>query len=128
MLILPITYSLVMLLAKMAILLEWTRIFVPHGTRTSFYWTSRILIALNTGMYIAAITATALGCIPQEKFWYTWIEGKCINRKNLDICTATFNLMMDLFILILPQKVIWTLRMTQSRKLGVSFVFSVGLL
>lgn len=128
MMILPITYSIVMLLTKTAILLEWTRIFVPKGTRNTFYWTSRILIALNGGMYLAAIIATALGCIPQNKFWYTWIEGRCIDRKALDICTATTNLVTDLFILGLPQKVIWTLNMTRPRKIGVSFVFSAGIL
>lgn len=121
--ILPITYSTVMLLARTTILLEWTRIFVSKGTRNTFHWMSRILILLIGGMYLAAIIATALGCIPQKRFWYVWIEGQCINRKALDFCTATTNLVLGL-----PQKAIWSLHMTRSRKKDVSFVFSVGLL
>lgn len=34
--ILPIVYSAVMLFIKPAILLEWTRIFVPQGKRSKF--------------------------------------------------------------------------------------------
>lgn len=60
--------------------------------------------------------------------WKFWIKGKCIDRKARDVTNATFNLLIDIFILLLPQKIIWSLNMSKSRKLGISVVFSIGLL
>lgn len=83
---------------------------------------------VNVLLYLSGIVATSLACIPLAKLWHTWLPGKCIDRKALDICTATFNLILDIVILILPQRVIWKLQMTTSRKVGISLVFSIGLL
>lgn len=56
------------------------------------------------------------------------MEGHCINKRALDLSSAYFNLVADLFILLLPQRVIWTLQMSRQRKIGVSSIFSVGIL
>lgn len=82
----------------------------------------------NVLLYLSGIVATSLACIPLEKLWHKWLSGRCIDRKTLDLCTATFNLLMDIVILFLPQRVIWKLQMTATRKLGISLVFSIGLL
>lgn len=82
----------------------------------------------NVLLYVSGIISTSLACIPLEKLWHTWLPGKCIDRKTLDTCTATFNLLMDIVILILPQRVIWNLQLTKVRKIGISVVFSIGLL
>jgi hypothetical protein len=126
--IFPIAYSVMMLLLKTAILLEWNRIFIPGPQRNAFFWASYGMMLVNILLYVSAIIALALACIPQEKFWHFWLPGKCIDQRKLDICTASFNLAIDLFILLLPQKTIWSLHMTRSRKLGISVIFSVGLL
>lgn len=117
-----------MLFIKPAILLEWTRIFVPLGQRNTFYWACRIAMAFNFMLYVSTIAATALACIPLQKLWSPWLEGTCIDRKALDESTASFNLALDIFILLLPHRVIWKLQMTTARKVGISSVFSVGLL
>ena len=83
---------------------------------------------LNILLYLSALITYFTACIPLQKVWYTWVDGKCINRKTLDTAAGVFNLVTDLLILLLPQRVIWVLKMTRARKLGISFVFSVGLL
>ncbi|KAK0609906.1 hypothetical protein B0T17DRAFT_500829 [Bombardia bombarda] len=120
-------YGTTMLLAKTAILLEWARIFVPLGTRDTFYWACRIMLVVNGLIYVAAIIACALVCIPVEAQWNLWVTGKCLDRTALYITVSSFNLTMDLFIVLLPQWVIWRLHLTQSKKIGVSVVFSLGL-
>lgn len=87
----------------------------------------RALIVANVLLYLSGAIATSLACLPLEKLWHPWVPGHCIDRRTLDLCTAAFNLVMDLSILILPQRVIWKLQMTAKRKLGVSLVFSIGL-
>lgn len=123
-----ISYSLLMLLLKMAIILEWIRIFVPHRTRNIFYWSSVILILVNSGFYIAGIAVTFGNCRPMEKLWHFWIPGTCLESRGRDIASGAINLALDVFILALPQKIIRTLQMNARRKIGIAVAFSVGLL
>ncbi|KAI2640767.1 hypothetical protein GGS26DRAFT_176551 [Hypomontagnella submonticulosa] len=126
--IVDITYSLLLLFAKTAILLEWVRIFVPDLSRNWFYWAARIMMVINFCLYFSTVLSTVGACQPVERMWKFWLPGTCIDRKARDIVNAVFNTVADFFILLLPQPIIWTLHMTTERKLAVSVVFSVGLL
>ncbi|KAI1461803.1 hypothetical protein F4805DRAFT_245270 [Annulohypoxylon moriforme] len=123
-----IIYTQAMLFSKAAIILEWARLFIPRGRRGTFYWLSRLATLLNIIVYTAATLISALSCKPIDKFWKDYLPGTCIDRLALATCLAAFNLAMDIFILVLPQQVIWSLQMEKTRKIGVSIVFSVGLL
>lgn len=123
-----IHYVLVMLFAKTAILLEWTRIFVPPGTRNKFYWAGRALMVINILVYTAGIVITTVLCVPMSKLWQPWKEGRCFDRIIGEVVTAWINLFIDIALLALSHRVIWTLKMSTARKLGISLVFSVGLL
>lgn len=122
------TYSFTLLILKTAILIEWVRIFIPRGQRTVLYWTSVIVLLVNAGMYLSFIFVIFGSCQPFEKTWHFWLAGRCINKKSRDIVAASLNLVTDVFILLLPQGVIWKLHMTRRRRVGVSIVFSVGIL
>lgn len=117
-----------MLLLKTAILVEWRRIFTPHHARDKFFWATTIAMGVNVAFYICVIATTIGGCRPVERPWHFWLSGTCIDRKARDVVSASFNLIMDVLILILPQKIIWNLQMSRRRKIGLSIVFSVGLL
>ncbi|KAI1773207.1 hypothetical protein F4818DRAFT_423571 [Hypoxylon cercidicola] len=121
-------YSLTMLFAKAAILIEWIHVFVPLPNRNAFFWICCAIIIVNTMLYVAAIIATQLACIPREKLWFPTISGTCINRKPLDECVIVFNLAVDILILLLPQRVIWKLNLKGKQKIGISVIFSVGIL
>ncbi|KAI0968051.1 hypothetical protein F4678DRAFT_232522 [Xylaria arbuscula] len=113
---------------KTAILLEWIGIFVPNGTRTSFWWTCQIIMWLNILYYIAVIVVSAISCSPHEKIWHPTIPGTCFNTKAFFISNATLNLASDIIILALPQRIIWRLKMSREKKIGVSLVFAVGVI
>ncbi|KAI0970100.1 hypothetical protein F4678DRAFT_480782 [Xylaria arbuscula] len=121
-------YAVMMFFAKTAILLEWIRIFVADRQRNAFFYAACFLIGLNTGVYAAGAIATGLACIPREKLWHPWIPGRCIDRYVLDTFTAFVNLAIDLGVFLLPQKVIWKLQMSKKRKIGISILFSVGII
>ncbi|KAI0836348.1 hypothetical protein F5Y06DRAFT_273979 [Hypoxylon sp. FL0890] len=123
-----IVYCLVMLLAKTAILLEWIHIFNPGRERNWFFWGARSMILINVVSYIIAIILTSVSCVPTKKIWKPWIDGHCFDRRTEDILTAWINLFIDLAIILLPQPVIWRLNMTRGRKIGISIIFSVGLI
>ncbi|KAK2611193.1 hypothetical protein N8I77_004559 [Diaporthe amygdali] len=115
--------------AKAAILWEWKRIFVPRGTRNRFYWMAWFLLLLNTFFYFIVSFLVIFAYKPVEKTWNILLPGHAIvNRKDIDVVGAAFNLVMDLSMFIIPQPVIWSLQMTKSRKIGLSCMFSLGLL
>ncbi|KAI1129109.1 hypothetical protein F5Y10DRAFT_159979 [Nemania abortiva] len=127
--LLTIVYAITMVFAKTAILLEWIHLFVPNREDRVFYWGARILIALNIIFYAAGIPSEALQCIPLSSIWEPWITDKtCIDSRALNLTAAYFNLVVDIFILVLPQRVIWNLHMAKHRKIDVSIIFSLGIL
>ncbi|KAI8626401.1 hypothetical protein F5Y19DRAFT_488236 [Xylariaceae sp. FL1651] len=113
---------------KTAILLEWTRLFVPPGTRNTFYWTCQIVMWVNVLYYIAVIIVSGISCFPHEKIWNMSVPGKCFNTRAFFISNAALNLASDIIILVLPQKIIWSLKMSREKKVGVSLVFAVGVI
>ncbi|RYP22276.1 hypothetical protein DL765_001790 [Monosporascus sp. GIB2] len=54
--------------------------------------------------------------------------GSCMERVNVVIGSASVQLLTDLFTFALPQNIIWSLQMSTRKKIGVSFVFAVGVL
>ncbi|KAI0476827.1 hypothetical protein F4859DRAFT_480379 [Xylaria cf. heliscus] len=123
-----ILYEAVMLAIKPMILLEWIRIFASAGPRTAFNWTCYILGTVNILLYIGSILTDSVSCVPREYWWDRTIQGHCADTRNLPIVTGTLNAVIDLFILLLPQTIIWKLQMSSRKRLGVSLVFLAGII
>ncbi|KAI1110619.1 hypothetical protein F5Y14DRAFT_465334 [Nemania sp. NC0429] len=120
-------YAISILTLKVAILLEWNRIFSPYSINIWFTRTCYFLIALNTLFFSASVIASALSCHPYKRIWDRTIPGYCINTMILDIASSGFNVFSDITILLLPQRIIWSLNTTVKRKVGISFLFAIGL-
>lgn len=86
------------------------------------------MIGVQVAFAIAAVIALNLACIPTKKKWEFWLPGKCINAHDIETVSAAFQLISDCIVLLLPQKVIWDLRLSWKKKLGVSIIFSLGIL
>ncbi|OTB05050.1 hypothetical protein M426DRAFT_261084 [Hypoxylon sp. CI-4A] len=115
-------------LGQAAILIEWTRIFVPHGTHNAFYWISRALLSFSCIGHIAFLVAENMSCIPYKKIWdKTILEGYCIEDSLYQIPAAFLSPICIALVLFLPQKAIWRLKMSTKKRLGVSSLFLVGL-
>ncbi|CAJ2512531.1 Uu.00g055460.m01.CDS01 [Anthostomella pinea] len=123
-----VLYSIALPFLKAAILLEWTRIFVPVGTRNIFWWLCITLVAIQLSFCVASVFALCFTCIPIQKIWDFTLPGTCLVKSRVEITSAAIHLASDLVILSLPQKVIWELQMSVRQKLGVSVIFSLGVL
>jgi hypothetical protein len=121
-------YGSILMTLKIGVLLEWSRIFVPKGTRNRFWWLCNATLVFNVLFYVAVKLVDNLACFPHEKIWNLTIEGHCINQRASTLASAVVNLVSDLVILGLPQMVIWKLNMSLTRRIGVSCVFAVGVL
>ncbi|KAI3322932.1 hypothetical protein HD806DRAFT_499695 [Xylariaceae sp. AK1471] len=122
-------YAVTMLIMKASILKEWSRIFVPYGTRNAFWWTSHIVIVINVLFYGVSVFLENLSCFPYQRIWDKTVPGsQCLDFKVTPLAGASINVILDLITLILPQKTIWSLQLTRKKKIGVSLVFAIGIL
>jgi hypothetical protein len=116
-----------MLFIKIAILVEWARAFVPWPRHNVFFWTCHGLVIANASLYIATVLAVNFALSIRDQPWERWIAGTCFIRL-LSIIVATFNLVLDLAVLLLPHTVIWRLQLSRAQKLGISVIFSIGMM
>lgn len=68
-------------------------------------------------------------CQPVSKLWSPWKEGKCMNMGAMSVTTACFNVVTDLAILAIAQRVIWkVLNRDKEKRMRLSIVFCAGLM
>ncbi|RWA04998.1 hypothetical protein EKO27_g10103 [Xylaria grammica] len=126
--LLHLFYAFTMLLVKTAILRGLLRVFAPPGTRNFFFWAAWAVLGLNAAFFIVEIFFIGFTCRPIQKWWTPMLHGYCLNEKKLDEYASIINPILDLAILAIPQRIIWTLNMRFERRVGVSVIFSAGIL
>ncbi|TRX89573.1 hypothetical protein FHL15_009482 [Xylaria flabelliformis] len=121
-------YAVCIVLIKSAILLEWVRIFVPRATRGAFYWICHILLWTNVVFYTVILISANLSCTPFARIWDKTLPGNCSTDNNAyDVATASFNFVSDVLIFLLPQRMIWRLHLKTKKKIGIAFIFAIGI-
>ncbi|KAG9231664.1 hypothetical protein BJ875DRAFT_516487 [Amylocarpus encephaloides] len=125
-----VIYIVTICSVKIAILLEWLRIFSPNGTRGLVFWTSHFLIWANVFFYLSVLIANNISCTPYEYIWNKLIAGSCarVDTTDTNLSASVFNFISDLLVLLIPQHVIWKLHMSTKKKVGVSVIFMIGVL
>ncbi|KAL2865304.1 uncharacterized protein BJX67DRAFT_383045 [Aspergillus lucknowensis] len=129
-LIFGVCYSCVLPALKVGILVEWCRVFAPIGPRikSPFWIGCATIIFVQITANIAIIVALNLQCIPHKAIYDFRVQGDCFDLYKLQVASACIHLVCDVVIFLLPQRIIWTLKMSWRKRLGVSFIFGLGLL
>ncbi|KAI9649568.1 hypothetical protein NHQ30_002148 [Ciborinia camelliae] len=123
-----ISFGLAILSIKISILLQYIRIFTA-GTRDLMFWSSHALMWINVVFYVTLLFMTIFICTPISKFWNVLdTTGHCLDMSHVFIATGTANTISDFLIILLPQPIIWKLQMSFKEHVGVSAIFSTGLL
>ncbi|KAJ5960047.1 uncharacterized protein N7479_007197 [Penicillium vulpinum] len=86
--------------------------------------------AIFGGAGIGIVVSLNMQCIPHSAIWDITIlaTSKCFDLYKLQVASASIQLISDVAILLLPQQPIWSLKMTWRKRMGVSIIFSFGLL
>lgn len=122
-------YSLILPALKAAILIEWCRILVNgNKTKNPFWWGCVAVGSLQVVWGFACLILLNLQCIPQAKIWEFYLEGTCISLHKIQLASATIQVFSDVVMTVLPQKIIWELQLSPTKKLGVSMIFGLGVL
>jgi hypothetical protein len=88
-------------------------------------------VFVATAVFVVAwivVMEVVLGfsCRPIQAFWGD-AEGKCINLVAFTYFTNITNLVTDLWIFALPIPIILKLQASKEKKIGLCFLFSIGL-
>ena len=123
-----IVYCITALSTKVAILLQIQHIFITSRKSIRFLLV-QLVIWINALWYFINIFLNAFPCTPRAKIWDPLLPGHCsISYNVVDYISCIFNMVSDLFILVLPIMWVWKLQMPRKRKFGVSLIFASGIL
>ena len=109
----------------LAILLFYLRVFPNRWMRLSVYALTAFTIAWVFAMVIVVI----FQCAPVQFFWNREIVGgHCINANDFYFAMAVVSTVVLVAVLFLPVPIIWKLQISYTRRLGLAFVFTIGVL
>ncbi|KAL6714542.1 hypothetical protein ACLMJK_007967 [Lecanora helva] len=120
-----IVYAPAILSTKLAILLLYRNVFSPHR-KGAFDLTIRVFIVFLCLFYLSTTIVKIWECNPRERIWNKSVEGTCVNVPALLDASGICNTLTDIIILLMPIHVVWNLKTTYWKKVGVVLVFSVG--
>ncbi|KAL8401085.1 hypothetical protein RB594_001206 [Gaeumannomyces avenae] len=130
---LPEAYSLILLyssfysvslpLVKTAILLDWSRVLVVSERRSNpFWWACIVLSAIQCIWGTICTILINLNCSSGPN------TPKCFDLSEVMLISSIVQVVTSFAMVVLPQRIIWNLRLTWRKKLGVSVIFGVGLI
>ncbi len=122
-----IVYAPPIFFAKLALLMQISRIFCVGKRNMTFYFSWGLVVA-NGITYILVIFIFSFQCTPREKIWNRTMDGWCMDTGTLVLAMGVINLVSDLTILALPIICIWGLQMPLRKKLGIMTIFAIGVL
>jgi hypothetical protein len=115
-------YNASLCLTKASIVLQYLRVFVAKEIRRACWATLAIIGAY--GIY--TMLSNILNCIPVSAFWSPTPDMRCIDKKFLWFFNASFNILTDLAILILPMPIIKSLKLPIRQKVGLMMILGLG--
>ncbi|KAI0444961.1 hypothetical protein F4803DRAFT_548591 [Xylaria telfairii] len=120
-----IVYKVSLNFTKASILLLYLRLF---NHVKWLRWTCYVLLAIVGSYSIASTVVTIFQCNPVVAAFNKYItDAKCINLHLFWRTTAIFAIVTDFFILLIPIRMIYGLQMPLLRRLGLIFLFVLGL-
>jgi hypothetical protein len=121
-----IIYAVVIAHLKIAIILQYLRVFVP--TRNLLFWSLHAFAWTHAAFYIIFIFIEIFLCTDRAMACGTKTQGKCFDCLTLNGWVAGINMFSDFLLVIIPQFIIWKLQIARKRKWGLSAVFLIGIL
>ena len=120
-----ILYSIVICIAKVAVLCLYRRVFSPR--RWSYFDLSIVfLIVVMVLFYTITFFIKIFECTPREKINNPSILGTCLSSSDIISASGIFNTITDFLILLLPVQAVWSLKTTFGKKIIVVLAFTFG--
>ncbi|KAF7506482.1 hypothetical protein GJ744_011732 [Endocarpon pusillum] len=112
-------------LVKLSVLMFYARVFrTVQAYRIALWIIGFTLVAWCIIMNFVVL----FGCKPIQKSWDPSIPGHCLDGQKDFIGAAIPNVLTDLILLILPIPILWHLKLSVYRKIGLIGIFAAGYL
>ncbi|KAF2751119.1 hypothetical protein M011DRAFT_473633 [Sporormia fimetaria CBS 119925] len=117
-------YYVLIFSIKVSILFLYLRFAANQTFARSCIATIHVLTVFT----IISILICLLQCLPLRKMWdvTSTIQGHCINTTAFFYFTSSFNILTDIWILVLPIPTLLRIQRPTREKLGLLIVFSLG--
>lgn len=109
--------------SKLAFIFFYLSVFPQSRLRTSSYVLAVILVA----QLIEESAVVLTQCAPLQKAWNVELPGKCLNLLTFFYASFGIKLATDIAIFCLPIPMLGQLKIGLGKKIGVIFMFSLGL-
>lgn len=120
-----ITWALATSLTILAILLFYLRVFPYTWMRKAVY----VIASWDLLWAVCTLTVTIIQCFPINYLWnQEGHEGACINLTAFYFSTGLISTLTIIAILLLPLPIIYKLRTSNAKKMGLVISFTVGAL
>jgi len=114
--------------ANMFIKISILHLYCTIFWKKTFQRVSYSIMAFAICLAVIIVLQAFLICRPFAFNWDPYIPGgKCGNQIAGYKAQAIINIAIDISIVVLPVPMLWTLQLTWSKKLGIYFMFSVGM-
>ena len=108
---------------KASILYLYHRVFFVSRRFTRILWAVGLFVGAYSGIQTVA---PVIQCVPLSMVWDSHVKGHCLNVGLAATILAAFNVLTDVFILVLPMPLLWRLQMEFREKLPIIGMFLLG--
>ncbi|KAF3034055.1 hypothetical protein E8E12_002832 [Didymella heteroderae] len=125
-----IIYCPLSFVVKMAILMQYLRLFAPSRSGSKFMWYGAWGTIVATFVVYTFFTFwTMFYCKPRRMIWDKLTPGgKCYDVNDIILSQGAFNMASDVVILFLPTLSLWQLNVPLARKMFITLLFATGLI
>ena len=125
-----IIYCPLSFVVKMAILMQYLRLFAPSRSGNKFMWYGAWGTIIATFIVYTFFTFwTMFYCRPRRMIWDKLTpDGKCYDVNDIILSQGAFNMASDVVILFLPTLSLWQLNVPLARKMFITLLFATGLM
>ncbi|KAI1775712.1 hypothetical protein F4818DRAFT_385975 [Hypoxylon cercidicola] len=118
-------YDFAIASTKLSVLALYYRIFAADKFRIIVIITAAFVVSWLVAMEIVL----GLGCRPVQGWWDATVAvtATCVDKVAFTYSTNITNLITDIWIFLMPIPIILGLQASKDKKLGLCFLFSVGL-
>lgn len=118
----PILYGMAATFVKLSILALYISIFPQRGFR---YWVY-VLGIINVLNAVSIVLVACLQCRPLEALWSPIPGATCINFSYFSMFNTSFNLVMDVVILLSPIPLVMKLNLNKRKRVLLAINFALG--
>ena len=124
-------YQLVVWLIKLPLFLILLEVFGRFRWMRLFVWGGLIF---SGAFSVAAVTLEVVVCNPTTngksgaKVWSMLSSFRCARNVSPSFAMSSVNLVVDVFLLVLPLSAVWSLHLPMRKKISVSAMFLIGFL